>query len=87
MVPDLCLWANLVLILLFYVGNSSSSLAVSNPNLAIGSGSLGTEKTKPDNNENDSAAVRPSKPTEPYFIVPPGFRPNTFFVGMEKYVV
>ena len=24
------------------------------------------------------------KPTEPFFIVPPGFRPNTFFVGMEK---
>ncbi|KAL8844442.1 MAG: hypothetical protein Q9176_001352 [Flavoplaca citrina] len=67
-----------------YSGNSSSSLAVSNPNLAFGNGSLGTEKAKPDSNENDSAAVRPSKPTEPYFIVPPGFRPNTFFVGMEK---
>lgn len=26
----------------------------------------------------------PLKPLEPYFIVPPGFRPNTFFVGMEK---
>lgn len=26
----------------------------------------------------------PIKPTEPYFIVPPGFRPNTFFVGLEK---
>ncbi|CAF9927161.1 hypothetical protein IMSHALPRED_007139 [Imshaugia aleurites] len=26
----------------------------------------------------------PTRPTEPYFIVPPGFRPNTFFVGMEK---
>ena len=25
-----------------------------------------------------------SKPTEPYFIVPPGFRPNTFFVGLER---
>lgn len=26
----------------------------------------------------------PAKPTEPFFIVPPGFRANTFFVGMEK---
>lgn len=26
----------------------------------------------------------PTKPTEPYFIVPPGFRANTYFVGMEK---
>lgn len=26
----------------------------------------------------------PAKPAEPYFVVPPGFRPNTFFVGMEK---
>ena len=25
-----------------------------------------------------------AKPPEPYFIVPPGFRPNSFFVGMEK---
>lgn len=30
--------------------------------------------------------IRRSKPSEPYFIVPPGFRPNTFFVGFEKYV-
>lgn len=26
----------------------------------------------------------PTKSTEPYFIVPPGFRANTYFVGMEK---
>lgn len=26
----------------------------------------------------------PVKPAEPYFIVPPSFRPNTFFVGLEK---
>ena len=26
----------------------------------------------------------PEKPSEPYFIVPPGFRANAFFVGMEK---
>ena len=26
----------------------------------------------------------PTKPSEPYFIVPPGFRANTFFVGMER---
>lgn len=25
-----------------------------------------------------------TKPSEPYFIVPPGFRPNSFFVGMDK---
>ena len=25
-----------------------------------------------------------SKSSEPYFVVPPGLRPNTFFVGMEK---
>ena len=25
-----------------------------------------------------------AKPPEPFFIVPPGFRPNSFFVGMEK---
>lgn len=28
--------------------------------------------------------VPPFKPAEPYFIVPPGFRANTYFVGMEK---
>ncbi|MCJ1471716.1 hypothetical protein MMC13_000356, partial [Lambiella insularis] len=26
----------------------------------------------------------PTKSSEPYYVVPPGFRPNTFFVGMEK---
>ena len=26
----------------------------------------------------------PNNPLEPYFIVPPGFRPNTFFVGLDK---
>ena len=26
----------------------------------------------------------PVKSSEPYFIVPPGFRPNIFFVGLEK---
>ena len=31
-----------------------------------------------------STPTSPAKPAEPYFIVPPGFRPNTFFVGMEK---
>lgn len=25
-----------------------------------------------------------NKPLDPYFIVPPGFRPNTFFIGFEK---
>ncbi|KAL9611006.1 MAG: hypothetical protein Q9167_004320 [Letrouitia subvulpina] len=28
--------------------------------------------------------IQRSKPSEPYFIVPPGFRPNTFFVGFER---
>ena len=71
----------------FYVGNSSSSLAISNSNLAIADDSCGTEKPESKSNENDSPAVQTSKPSEPYFIVPPGFRPNTFFVGMEKYVL
>jgi len=31
-----------------------------------------------------TTADLPAKPTESYFIVPPGFRANTFFVGMEK---
>ena len=31
-----------------------------------------------------NTAEIPAKPSEPYFIVPPGFRANTFFVGMEK---
>lgn len=35
-----------------------------------------------DNTTNTPASF--PRPTEPYFIVPPGFRPNTFFVGMEK---
>ncbi|KAL8670680.1 MAG: hypothetical protein Q9168_004801, partial [Polycauliona sp. 1 TL-2023] len=65
-------------------GNSSSSLAVSNSSLAVGNANLGNENTKLDRNENDRTDLQTSKPTEPYFIVPPGFRPNTFFVGMEK---
>ena len=32
----------------------------------------------------DEATNTPTKPTQPYFIVPPGFRKNTFFVGMDK---
>ncbi|KAL8716956.1 MAG: hypothetical protein Q9225_005757 [Loekoesia sp. 1 TL-2023] len=42
--------------------------------------------TKPDIKDATTATseLQPSKPSEPYFIVPPGFRPNTFFVGMEK---
>lgn len=74
-----------VLILVFYVGNSSSSLAVSNSSLAIGNVNLGTEKSDANTNASNSSAVQTSIPSEPYFIVPPGFRPNTFFVGMEKY--
>ncbi len=70
-----------------YVGNSSNSLAFSNSGLAIGDVNLGTEKSKLNANASDTPVVQTSKPSEPYFIVPPGFRPNTFFVGMEKYVL
>jgi hypothetical protein len=31
-----------------------------------------------------TTADLPAKPTASYFIVPPGFRANTFFVGMER---
>ncbi len=41
--------------------------------------------SQPESKDNaTNTPASPSKPTEPYFIVPPGFRPNTFFVGMEK---
>lgn len=32
----------------------------------------------------ETTADLPRKPSEPYFIVPPGFRANTFFVGRDK---
>ncbi|KAI4111453.1 MAG: hypothetical protein LQ339_000652 [Xanthoria mediterranea] len=67
-----------------YSGNSSSSLAVNSSSLAIGNVNLGTEKFDANTNASNSSAVQTSIPSEPYFIVPPGFRPNTFFVGMEK---
>ncbi|KAL6720965.1 hypothetical protein ACLMJK_000065 [Lecanora helva] len=31
-----------------------------------------------------NAPTSPAKSSEPYFIVPPGFRPNTFFVGLQR---
>lgn len=34
--------------------------------------------------KDDATNSSIAKPTEPYFIVPPGFRKNTYFVGMEK---
>ena len=37
-----------------------------------------------DGSSNTPIDTAPTRPSEPYFIVPPGFRPNTFFVGMEK---
>ncbi|MCJ1311437.1 hypothetical protein MMC25_005108 [Agyrium rufum] len=49
--------------------------------------------TKPAENAPDPALLSSghsdiistaSKASEPYFIVPPGFHPNSFFVGMEK---
>ena len=36
------------------------------------------------NDTNETAPDLPRKPSEPYFIVPPGFRANTFFVGRDK---
>ena len=35
-------------------------------------------------NTTETATDLPRKPSEPYFIVPPGFRANTFFVGRDK---
>ena len=63
-----------LLIFFFFVGNSTTNLFIkpspvlSDPNVAAGA--VGIEV--------------PPKSAEPYFIVPPGFRANTFFVGMEK---
>ena len=37
-----------------------------------------------DNATNTPSLVTPPKPPEAYFIVPPGFRPNTFFIGTER---
>lgn len=60
-----------LLIFRCYVGNSTinnSSRAPSRSNLK----------------ETADSIELPPKPAEPYFIVPPGFRANTYFVGMEK---
>ena len=34
--------------------------------------------------KDDATNTESAKTTEPYFIVPPGFRKNSYFVGMEK---
>lgn len=34
--------------------------------------------------KDEVTSTSPTKSTESYFIVPPGFRKNTFFVGMDK---
>ena len=52
-----------------FVGNSTADLR-QNP----------TSSPKADSDVSKT----PSKPAEPYFIVPPGFHNNTFFVGMDK---
>ncbi|MCJ1432540.1 hypothetical protein MMC27_001897 [Xylographa pallens] len=40
---------------------------------------------KPDSpRSNSGSLVLPTKPSEPYYSVPAGFRPNTIFVGMER---
>jgi len=45
-----------------------------------------SQAPRPDapNVKDDASNTLPAKPTEPYFIVPPGFRKNTFFIGMDK---
>lgn len=37
-----------------------------------------------DGSTNTPVDPATTKPSEPYYIVPPGFRPNSFFVGMDK---
>ena len=62
-----------ILISLFSVGSSTHDLLLSQIIL------------KPDPSTTISDLIHPvPKPTEPYFIVPPGFRENTFFVGMKE---
>ncbi|KAL8751221.1 MAG: hypothetical protein Q9184_006133 [Pyrenodesmia sp. 2 TL-2023] len=63
------------------------SVAVSNKNVSMSqSVNISLTDSKADISDTSNAAANPqaSKPSEPYFIVPPGFRPNSFFVGMEK---
>ena len=57
------------ILILFDVGNSTADLR-QNP----------TSSPRADSDVSRT----PSKPAEPYFIVPPGFHSNTFFVGMDK---
>ena len=49
----------------------------------VGSSDVGDSGLLPKPNSTGSQ-ILPTKPEEPYFIVPPGFRPNTFFIGMER---
>ena len=37
-----------------------------------------------DGSTNTPVDPATTKPSEPYYMVPPGFRPNSFFVGMDK---
>ena len=60
---------------LVYVGNSTSDLSLTK--------SVERPRPEPAKTTIDPPEY-PPKPSEPYFIVPPGFRSNTFFVGMEK---
>ncbi|KAL9026459.1 MAG: hypothetical protein Q9196_004878 [Gyalolechia fulgens] len=65
---------------------TDSSTTLGDSSLGNSLMSLTGSNSKPDL-RNTAAATpdsQPSKPSEPYFIVPPGFRPNTFFVGMDK---
>lgn len=50
---------------------SKSSPAISTPNMN-------------DSATNTDEVLAPPPSSEPYFITPPGLRPNTFFVGMQK---
>ncbi|KAL8965493.1 MAG: hypothetical protein Q9183_003823 [Haloplaca sp. 2 TL-2023] len=54
------------------LGSSTQSLAINNSKSSLKA------------NASETNDTRPSRPSEPYFIVPPGFRPNTFFIGMDK---
>ncbi len=65
----------LLLIFIVFVGNSSIYLHLK-PSRASSKLNLQDEAT----NNSETAP----KAAEPYFIVPPGFRANTFFVGMGK---
>ena len=66
---------NRLIVCAFLVGKSSSNLANS---------SHTSPKPEMKDDATETAINHARKPSEPYFIVPPGFRANTFFVGRDK---